>query len=141
MATLQELERALVNAHKAGDADAARKLAIVVKRAREDKSLLIPGAEESQVPGTTPRPERTIGEQIQGAGEAGLSMLSGAVAAPVAVVGGLGAAAVQQLMGRDSNAQRTAGQIAEAITYQPGSAAGQEQLQAVGEALAPLRLS
>lgn len=86
------------------------------------------------------RPERTIGEQIQGAGEAGLSMLSSAVAAPVAAVGGLGTAAVQQLMGRESNAQRTAGQIAEAITYQPGSAAGQEQLQAVGEALAPLRL-
>lgn len=140
MATLQELERALVNAHKAGDADAARKLAIVVKRAREDKSLLIPGAENAPVPGTTPRPERTIGEQIQGAGEAGLSMLSSAIAAPVATVGGLGAAAVQQLMGRESNAQRTAGQIAEAITFQPPSAAGQEQLQAIGEALAPLRL-
>lgn len=140
MATLQELERALVNAHKAGDADAARKLAIVVKRAREDKSLLIPGAEDAQIPGTTPHPERTIGEQIQGAGEAGLAMLTGVAAAPVAVVGGLGTAAVQQLMGRESNAQRTAGQIAEAITYQPGSAAGQEQLQAVGDFLAETKL-
>jgi hypothetical protein len=141
MATLQELERALVNAHKAGDADAVRKLAVVLKRAREDQSLMIPGAENAQIPGTTtPAPEPTLGERAIGAGEAALSMATGAVAGPVAVIGGLGTAAVQQMTRQPSDAQRTAGQIAEAMTYQPRGQAGQETLRAVGEALAPLRL-
>lgn len=87
-----------------------------------------------------PRPERSFGEQVRGAGEAGLSLVTGAVAAPVAAVGGLATSAIQNLAGVDGNAQRTAGQIAEAMTFQPSSQAGQEQLQAVGDALAPLRL-
>jgi hypothetical protein len=140
MATLQELERALVNAHKAGDSDAARKLAVVLKRAREDRSLMIPGAETSPVPGTVATREPSIGERVVGAGEAAASLISGAVAAPVAAVGGLGAAAIQTLTGQPSNAQRTAGEIAEALTYQPSTQAGQEAVQVVGEALAPLRL-
>ena len=36
MATIQELETALVNAHKAGDSDAARKLANVLVAAKKD---------------------------------------------------------------------------------------------------------
>ena len=46
MATLQELERALVNADKADDTDAARKLAAVIAKARQDPANLIP---ETQV--------------------------------------------------------------------------------------------
>jgi Transglycosylase SLT domain len=97
---------------------------------------------EKVQPGVAPttRPKTTIGEDVVGAGEAALSVATGAVAGPVAVIGGLGTAAVQQMTGQPSDAQRTAGQIAEAMTYQPRGQAGQETLRAVGEALAPLRL-
>ena len=56
MATMKELERALVNAHNAGDSDAARKLAAFIKEARKDPANMIPdnpvsGLYESYWPG------------------------------------------------------------------------------------------
>ena len=62
MATLQELERALVNAHNAGDVDAARKLAVVVSAARKDSANLIPGVQATGY--SEPKPESTLGEKV-----------------------------------------------------------------------------
>ncbi len=64
MATLQELELALVNADKAGDLDAARRLAAVLVKARQDTTNQIP---DTIVPGTTQeRVEPSLGEMVTG---------------------------------------------------------------------------
>lgn len=64
MATLQELELALVNADKAGDLDAARRLAAVLVKARQDTTNQIPN---TIVPGTTQeRVEPSLGEMVTG---------------------------------------------------------------------------
>lgn len=64
MATLHELELALVNADKAGDLDAARRLAAVLVKARQDTTNQIPN---TIVPGTTQeRVEPSLGEMVTG---------------------------------------------------------------------------
>lgn len=85
MATLEQMERALVNADKAGDADAARKLAAVIGRARKDVGNLIPG---TVVAGSTPPPA------VDPSAPGFLDRAAGAIEGPAAVVmnmaGGLG---------------------------------------------------
>lgn len=140
MATLQQLERALINADKAGDTDAARKLAAVITRARQDVSLQIPDA---QVPETVPAPgQPSIGEQLIGAGEAALAAGTGAIGGTVGMIGGtLKGLAEQILSGQFGTPQaarlveQSAAKDAQALTYAPRTQAGQEQLQAVGQAM------
>ena len=140
MATLQQLERALINADKAGDTDAARKLAAVIARARQDVSLQIPDA---QVPETVPAPVQPgIGEQLIGAGEAALAAGTGAIGGTVGMIGGtLKGLAEQILSGQFGTPQaarlveQSAAKGAQALTYAPRTQAGQEQLQAVGQAM------
>lgn len=143
MATLEQLERALVNADKAGDAEAARRLAVAVKGARENSPSRIPDA---QVPGTTPQaPDPTLGERAVGAGEAALTMGTGATTGQLGMVGGLLKGLAEQILsGQFGTAEaanmveQSAMQGAEALTYAPRTAQGQSQVQAVGQALAPL---
>lgn len=140
MATLQQLERALINADKAGDTDAARKLAAVITRARQDASLQIPDA---QVPETVSAPVQPgIGEQLIGAGEAALAAGTGAIGGTVGMIGGtLKGLAEQILSGQFGTPQaarlveQSAAKGAQALTYAPRTQAGQEQLQAVGQAM------
>lgn len=140
MATLQQLERALINADKAGDTDAARKLAAVITRARQDVSLQIPDA---QVPEAVPAPVQPgIGEQLIGAGEAALAAGTGAIGGTVGMIGGtLKGLAEQILSGQFGTPQaarlveQSAAKGAQALTYAPRTQAGQEQLQAVGQAM------
>ena len=140
MATLQQLERALINADKAGDTDAARKLAAVITRARQDTSLQIPDAQvpETVQPVSTP----TIGEQLVGTGETALAMGTGAVGGTLGMLGGtLKGLAEQILSGQFGTPQaarlveQSAAKGAQALTYEPRTQAGQEQTRAVGEAL------
>ena len=146
MATLAQLEEGLVKAYNAGDMDSARKLAAVITEARKDKSLLIAGAENVEIPGTSePKPSRTIGERAKGAGEAALSMATGATTGTVgAVAGALGGAARVVEAGAFGTKQgadqieQSAMRGAEAGTYAPRTQAGQEYVQNVGEAMAPL---
>jgi hypothetical protein len=140
MATLQQLERALINADKAGDTDAARKLAAVITRARQDVSLQIPDA---QVPETVPAPVQPgIGEQLVGAGEAALAAGTGAIGGTVGMIGGtLKGLAEQILSGQFGTPQaarlveQSAAKGSQALTYAPRTQAGQEQLQAIGQAM------
>ena len=140
MATLQQLERALINADKAGDTDAARKLAAVITRARQDVSLQIPDA---QVPETVPAPvQPSIGEQLIGTGEAALAAGTGAIGGTVGMIGGtLKGLAEQILSGQFGTPQaarlveQSAAKGAQALTYAPRTQSGQEQLQAVGQAM------
>jgi len=140
MATLQELELALVNADKAGDLDAARRLAAVLVQARQDAKNQIP---DSTVPGTTPEyVEPSFGEKIVGTGEAALTLATGATGGTVGMIGGtLKGLAEQILSGQFGSqeaanlVQKSATQGAQALTYAPRTQSGQEQVQAVGEVL------
>lgn len=140
MATLQELEQALVNADKAGDLDAARRLAAVLVKARQDTTNQIP---DTIVPGTTPEyVEPSLGEKIVGTGEAALTIGTGAIGGTAGLIGGtLKGLAEQILSGQFGSqeaanlVQKSAMQGAQALTYAPRTQSGQEQVQAVGEVL------
>jgi hypothetical protein len=138
MATLKELEVALINADKAGDTDAARKLAAVISRARKDPSNLIPGTpviwEE--------KPEQTISEKLIGAGEAGAALATGligsAVAAPVGVVKGIAQSILDGSFGTPEAVkmvEEEASKASEAFTYAPRTEAGQEATRGAAEVL------
>lgn len=140
MATLQELELALVNADKAGDLDAARRLAAVLVKARQDTTNQIP---DTIVPGTTQeRVEPSLGEKIVGAGETALALGTGVTGGTVGMIGGtLKGLAEQILSGQFGTPQaanaveQSAMQGAQALTYAPRTQAGQEMAAATGEAL------
>lgn len=138
MATLQELERALVNAHNAGDSDAARKLAVVIKSARENAPSRIPDA---QVPGTeAPKPEATIGQEIVGAGEAGLAAVTGATGGAVGMAGGMLKGMAEEALAGQFGTPQAANRIeqqamrgAEALTYAPRTDVGQQRAAQLSE--------
>jgi hypothetical protein len=147
MATLQQLELALANADKAGDMDAARKLAPIIKaeRARNEPFKDIPGYSDiqSQVPGTEVKPpEPSIGEKVIGAGEAGLSAVTGATTGAIGMFGGfLKGLAGEMLSGRygteegANNVGKAAEAGASALTYQPRTQAGQEYASNIGDVM------
>lgn len=141
MATLQELELALVNADRAGDLDAARRLAAVLVKARQDVKNQIP---DSTVPGTTPEyVEPTVGEKIVGAGETALTLATGAAGGTVGMIGGtLKGLAEQILSGKFGTpeaaklVEQEAMKGAQALTYAPRTEAGQEMARETGQFLA-----
>ena len=140
MATLQQLEAALVGAHRAGDLDAARKLAVAVKAARGDIGNQIPGA---QVASTIPQAAGPgIMDRVIGAGEAALTTVTGATGGMLGMVGGTaGATAAAILDGSFGTPEaaamieQAAGKGAESLTYAPRTQEGQEQAGAVGQAM------
>jgi hypothetical protein len=144
MATIQQLETALVNAHKAGDSDAARKLAVAVKAARSDTANFIPGG--VQVPGTTPAaPEPSLTDRAIGTGEAALTLATGATGGTLGMIGGTLKGLAEQLLSGNFGTpeaanlvERSAQQGAEALTYAPRTEQGQVQAAAAGDALANL---
>jgi len=141
MATLQELERALVNADRAGDTDAARKLAAVISRARQDVVNQIP---DTTVAETMPQyVEPTVGEKIVGAGETALTLATGAAGGTVGMIGGtLKGLAEQILSGKFGTpeaaklVEQEAMKGAQALTYAPRTEAGQEMARETGQFLA-----
>jgi hypothetical protein len=140
MASLKELEIALVNADKAGDMNAARKLAAVILRARQDITNQIPGTQVAET--VEPTQQTTIGEDIVGAGEAALTVATGAVGGTAGMIGGaLKGLAEQILSGQFGTpeavraVEEAAARGGEALTYAPRTQAGQEQVGAIGEAL------
>lgn len=141
MATLQELERALVNADRAGDTDAARKLAAVISRARQDVANQIP---DTTVAETMPQyVEPTVGEKIVGAGETALTLATGATGGTVGMIGGtLNGLAEQILSGKFGTpeaaklVEQEAMKGAQALTYAPRTEAGQEMARETGQFLA-----
>lgn len=143
MATLRELETALVNAHNAGDTDAARKLAAVIGRARKDPTNSFP--DTPVVETIAPEPTQTIGDKIIGTGEAALSTVTGLTGGAVGMVGGtIGGLAGAILSGEFGTTdaanlvEQAAAQGAEKLTYAPRTISGQQQAQAVGEGLQQL---
>ena len=143
MATMQQLETALINADKAGDMDAARQLAAVIQRARQDPMNQVPDADVQE---TIQRPEETtVGQDIAGAGETALALGTGATSGALGMIGGTLKGLAEQLLSGQFGTQQAADAVEQAategqqaLTYAPRTQAGQEQTQAVGEALAPL---
>jgi hypothetical protein len=139
MATLQDMELALVNAHKAGDSDAARKLAAAIVEARKDSANQIPG---SQVPGATATPaEPTLGEKVIGTGEAALTTVTGATTGAVGMAAGTVAGIAREAIAGElgtpeavKRVEQTASNAAQALTYEPRTVSGEEQAEAVGKA-------
>lgn len=149
MATLAQLETALRNADAAGDADAARRLAVIVKneRARVAPFLGIPGfAEFGDVPGTVPQPKPdSLGDKIKGVGESALSIATAIPATIVASGAGVAKGIYDQVRtgghalddGKDEAAE-LADKIAESMTYAPRTQTGSKILEKVGEVAEPL---
>jgi hypothetical protein len=97
-----------------------------------------PPAVRPAAPTTPP----TMGQRIVGAGETALSLLTGAVGAPLGMIQGTGAGLAREILsgqfGTPAAAQRieqAAAEQAARFTYAPRTAAGQEMLGAVGETL------
>jgi hypothetical protein len=140
MATIQELEQALINADAAGDVAAARDLAAAITSFRATTAGQIPG--EQVVPAVSQLAEPTLAGRAVGAGEAALTLGTGAVGGTLGMVGGtLKGLAEQILSGQFGTPQaanlveQSAAKGAQALTYAPRTQAGREQVQAVGEAL------
>lgn len=141
MATIQELERALVNADRAGDTDAARKLAAVIIRARQDASNLIPGTPVLEAVAQPEKP--TIGERVVGTGEAALSMATGATGGTIGMIGGTLKGLAEQILSGNFGTQEAVKLVeqeamkgAQALTYAPRTQQGQEIAKAGGELIA-----
>lgn len=145
MATIQQLERALINADKAGDSDAARKIAAVLSRARQDSSNQIPGM---AVEGTAPEaPQPSMLDRAIGTGETALAAITSIPAQVAGMAGGtneLVKAIGYKLAGIQAPEPDVSGafdRASQAVQYVPKTQQGIEQTQALGgvmENLAPL---
>ena len=82
------------------------------------------------------QPETTIGEDIVGGLETAGTILSGAVAEPLAGIAGI-AQSLNPYSEEGAGAEAVIS-AREALTYQPRTEAGRGQIQAVGEALQPI---
>ena len=142
MATVQQLETALRNADKAGDAAAATKLAAEIRRMRQTPAETIPLGEDGQDVPQTPQPQRdlSIGEQIVGAGEAlvttGLNIPLGGAGYLAGAARGLG----QQLLGEGTaqDAQRMAEEGAEMLSISPRTESGRRIVGGIADVASAL---
>ena len=141
MATMQQLETALVNADRAGDMDAARKLAAVIARARTDPANTIPDA---QVPATMPeQQDPSAGQKLVGAFETIGAMGTGATTGALGMVGGAAKGIAESILSGEfgtPEAQKLVEQAAlrgaQAGTYSPRTPEGQRMAQSIGQSLA-----
>jgi hypothetical protein len=141
MATLEQLEAALIKADAAGNTDDARQLAAVIGRARQNPQNLSRGQQiaETELPGPG------LADQAIGVGEAALAIGTGATGGALGMMGGaLGglAGAVQTgEFGSPESAQKVveaSHQGAESLTYAPRSEIGQQYLAALAGPLSEL---
>jgi len=83
----------------------------------------------------------TLGQRVIGAGETALSLLTGAVGAPLGMIQGTGAGLTRAILSGQFGTQQAANEIERAaaeqaarFTYAPRTQAGREMLGAIGEA-------
>lgn len=96
-------------------------------------------------PGQPVAEEPGVADQVIGAGETALALGTGATGGAVGMIGGTLKGLAEQILSGQFGTQQAADLVeqeamrgAEALTYAPRTQAGQEQTQAVAEALAPL---
>lgn len=151
MASEAQLEMALRNAHAAGDIDAARRLAAVLKDFKADpvNRIMQMDNPDFEVPGTVAGPKpTTLGEDIVGTGEAGLTALTGATGGTLGMTGGFLKGIADEMLAGEFGTPEAANRIEQkafeamqSLTYAPRTPAGQKQTKALGEAaqgLAPI---
>lgn len=91
-----------------------------------------------------PEPETGIGEKVAGAGEAALSAASSVPAGLAGQVAGVAKGLTGGKLGTQAGveqAQDTAGKVSNALTYQPRTAAGQQDVKQIGQAMDASRLA
>lgn len=153
MATIQQIEQALVTADKAGDADAARKLAAFLARAKLDPQNQIAGEEVVEPPQEAEAfeilsiPEEALTQAV-GAGDAVLAATTGSIGGAAGMIGGtlkgIASEIVSAVAGQQSTQKERAERIkqeaekgmqigAQATSLGPYTEAGANQLQALGE--------
>lgn len=140
MPTLEQLEQGLLKAYDAGNMEYARTLGLAIVEARKEPANLIPGHTIDFL--EEPAEETTIGEDLVGAGEAGLSVLTGATGGAIGHIGGTLKGLAEQILSGEFGTPEAAKLVeqsaiegARALTYEPRTEAGREQVEAVGEAL------
>lgn len=154
MASVQELEYALVAADRAGDVESARVLAAALREARKDPGALVPkvptaaqaaaGAVAPVAPPGAPPAPGGAGGPVVGGAEAAASMATApfGVAAGAARAMGTLAAAIMSGQYGTADAARAVEQAMvsgmQDFTYAPRTESGQEIVQAIGEAAGPL---
>lgn len=149
MATIPELEAALINADKAGDSSGAKILASEIIKMRE----ATPSAQTPQLPtddlptGELPpeQPSPTMGERVVGAGEAALAIGTGATSGALGYIGGALKGLAQQILSGEYGTrkggailEKSAQEGAQALTYEPRTETGKEYTQTATETIAPL---
>ena len=139
MATLVQLEEALINADAAGDMEAARTLAAAVIQARGSKANLIP---DTQVPPTAQPEDPSVMDRVIGAGEAALTTATGMTGGAAGMVGGTLKGLAEQILSGQFGTQDAVRMVeeeamkgAQALTYSPRTEQGQQQAAAVGDVL------
>lgn len=83
-----------------------------------------------------PAADVSLADKAIGTADAGLAMLSGIVAEPIAGLAGIGAAL--NPFGDEGDGARAVDSVRDAMTYQPRTDEGQEYLANAGETLAPV---
>lgn len=101
---------------------------------------LIPGA--MPTPPRAPEQQRSLGEKVQGAIEAGLNTVSALTGGTAGMAGGMVKQMAKEAINGDFGSKQAADRIeqaamqgADALTYQPRTQAGQEYSQAIGDAM------
>jgi len=97
--------------------------------------LISRGAIKAPEP-VAPQQEPSMVEKMMGAGEVGMTVMSSAVAEPLAGLAGM-AQAANPLADQGAGSEAV-GYVREALTYDPRTETGREYLQATGEAVAPV---
>lgn len=143
MATLQQLETALINADKAGDMQAARQLAAVISRARQDSTNQIPDTQVNET--LTQANEPSLGDRLVGAGEAGLTAVTGMTGGALGMAGGAVKGIAQSILDGTYGTQQASDLVEQeamkgsaALTYQPRTEEGQRQAEILGEGMQQL---
>ena len=115
---MTDLTLALRNAHNAGDTNAAKRIAVMIKAQQQ------------------PAQETTIGEDIVGGLETTANIGSGIIAEPLAGLAGI-AQSLNPFAKEGAGAEAIA-DVKEALTYKPRGDASKSQLKAIGDTLAPV---
>lgn len=143
MATIEELKIALINADKAGDSDAARKLAAVIMR---EEGKTVPSRPDEQIVLQTPEQAPTLAEKAIGVGETALALGTGATTGAAGYIGGVLQGLAQQILSGNYGTTQAAEAVkasaekgAQAFTYAPRTEAGQQMTEATSQALEPLQ--
>ncbi|BAP37800.1 hypothetical protein AS4_28600 [Acinetobacter guillouiae] len=152
----QQAERQKANQPKPNaDADRSKKIIAAYQKAREDGKIQdsttqpqgLPDFDangnfvpEQPVQPQQPKPEASLGQKISGGLEAAATVGSGLIGAPIGqtlgTIKGAAQAVIDGNFGTPQGAQNilnTANTAAHALTYEPRTAAGQENVQGIGE--------